>query len=200
MTHISDPPRRRDSKATHDRLVRAALELFATRGYHATTTVAIAGAAGVAEGTIYRHFPTKQRLLNDIYRAATRLLFNVIRQGSRRKSCRARLEAIASGWLEIAGREPGAVRLLFATELGDLLDQLSRDADRQLHQALAGIVTAGKSAGEVRPGPAEVWAEAWLALVVLALERVAEGTWSVQQAAPGQIIRAAWDAIAVRDE
>jgi len=47
---------------THQRLVRAALELFTTTGYHLTTTPLIAKKAGVAEGTIYRHFASKQHL------------------------------------------------------------------------------------------------------------------------------------------
>ena len=47
--------RKRDPKGTRERLVRAALELFTTQGYHASTTTQIATRAGIAEGTIYRH-------------------------------------------------------------------------------------------------------------------------------------------------
>ena len=61
---------RRDGEATRQRLLRAALELFTTTGFQATTTPAIAERAGVAEGTIYRHFPGKEQLLNEVYRAA----------------------------------------------------------------------------------------------------------------------------------
>lgn len=49
---------------TRQRLARAALELITTQGYHPTTTSQIARKAGIAEGTIYRHFLTKQHLLN----------------------------------------------------------------------------------------------------------------------------------------
>src|SRR5260221_4167902 len=62
----------RPTELTHQRLIRAALELFSSRGYHDTTTAQIAKKAGVAEGTIYRHFPSKQQLLNELYRAALR--------------------------------------------------------------------------------------------------------------------------------
>src|SRR5207302_11393513 len=67
--------RRLDSRAmaqadlTRERLVRAALELFTAQGYHDTTTPAIAKKAGVAEGTIYRHFAGKQQFFNELYRA-----------------------------------------------------------------------------------------------------------------------------------
>ena len=51
---------------TRQRLIRAALELFTTRGYHDTTTAQIAKKAGIAEGTIYRHFASKQQLMNEL--------------------------------------------------------------------------------------------------------------------------------------
>ncbi|MGF1661799.1 MAG: TetR/AcrR family transcriptional regulator [Kineosporiaceae bacterium] len=47
---------------TRRRLLDAAVEVVARVGYARATTRAIAEAAGVAEGTIYRHFPHKQHL------------------------------------------------------------------------------------------------------------------------------------------
>ena len=44
-------------------ILRAATELFAQRGYTATPTSEIAQAAGVAEGTIFHHFKTKEGIL-----------------------------------------------------------------------------------------------------------------------------------------
>lgn len=45
------------------RIVLAAIELFAKKGYANTATSEIAKEAGVAEGTIFRHFGTKENLL-----------------------------------------------------------------------------------------------------------------------------------------
>ncbi|PYG00937.1 transcriptional regulator, TetR family [Georgenia satyanarayanai] len=44
---------------------RAALELFAEKGYDATTTAQIARRAGVSEMSLFRHFATKDALLLD---------------------------------------------------------------------------------------------------------------------------------------
>lgn len=45
--------------ATRERLFRAAVELFVTRGYDTTTMDDIAAAAGVARRTAFNHFPAK---------------------------------------------------------------------------------------------------------------------------------------------
>jgi AcrR family transcriptional regulator len=52
--------------ATRDRLIAAAMELFASRGYQATTVGEIEAAAGFTArgGTLYKHFPSKQALLD----------------------------------------------------------------------------------------------------------------------------------------
>lgn len=55
-------PRRRDAVERHDRLVAAARSEFAARGVDASLE-RIARDAGVAIGTLYRHFPTRMDLL-----------------------------------------------------------------------------------------------------------------------------------------
>lgn len=59
------PPARRGRRAerkaaTERRIITAALGLFQSRGFDATTTRAIAKKAGIAEGTVFNYFPTKE--------------------------------------------------------------------------------------------------------------------------------------------
>lgn len=49
-----------------ERILIAALQLFAQEGYHATSTNKVAKAAGVSEGLIFRHFENKEGLLRAI--------------------------------------------------------------------------------------------------------------------------------------
>ncbi len=74
---------RRDGEATRQRLLRAALDLYTTVGFRATTTPAIAARAGVAEGTIYRHFSGKEHLLNEVYRNAQHWGSEIVRDAER---------------------------------------------------------------------------------------------------------------------
>jgi AcrR family transcriptional regulator len=197
----SAPPdvaaRKRNPRQTRDRLVRAALELFTTRGYHETTTPLIAARAGVAEGTIYRHFASKDELRNEIYRAGVRLFATAVREADPRAHCRERLGLIARRWRDAGAREPAVVRLVFSDAFALLVDDKSRTATRELRGELEKVIAAGKAAAEVRPGSAELWAEVWLRLVLLALERIARGTWKADEPAVQQVFDAAWDAIRV---
>lgn len=45
----------------------AALQLFVENGFHGTSTAEIAKTAGVATGTLFHHFKTKQELINSLY-------------------------------------------------------------------------------------------------------------------------------------
>ena len=57
----------RDGKATRAKISRAALTLFVDKGVTDTTVRDIAAAAGVAEGTLYRHFASKDELAWELF-------------------------------------------------------------------------------------------------------------------------------------
>ncbi|OFX85381.1 MAG: hypothetical protein A2W99_08030 [Bacteroidetes bacterium GWF2_33_16] len=50
-----------------DKIYEAALELFTTKGFHGTPTSEIAKTAGVANGTLFHYFKTKEDLINNLY-------------------------------------------------------------------------------------------------------------------------------------
>jgi AcrR family transcriptional regulator len=52
--------RAQNKDSIRKRIVRAALDLFQTKGFEATTTKAIARKAGIAEGTVFNYFRTKE--------------------------------------------------------------------------------------------------------------------------------------------
>src|SRR3954463_10594410 len=57
--------------ATRERIVAAALDQLADGGYASATVQAVAGRAGVATGTVYRHFPSKADLFAEAFRLAS---------------------------------------------------------------------------------------------------------------------------------
>lgn len=111
MPRLKAPQRR-------EQLIDAATKIFARFGYNATTTHAIANAAGVTEPILYRHFRNKQ----DLFVAITR---KVSRQTI------AHWEELISG-VEGAGQQI----LIIAREFPEHLVRLA-DAYNVIHGALA---------------------------------------------------------------
>jgi AcrR family transcriptional regulator len=92
-----------DTKA---RLERAALTLFVARGVAETTTKEIAMAASIAEGTIYRYFPSKEQLALDLFLRHHQGLAEALAEAQRpAKGLRAKIEAIVRCYCEWADRD-----------------------------------------------------------------------------------------------
>jgi AcrR family transcriptional regulator len=63
---LLDRPRRADARRNYDKILAAAREAFAEGG-ESTALEEIARRAGVGIGTLYRHFPSRQALLEALY-------------------------------------------------------------------------------------------------------------------------------------
>jgi AcrR family transcriptional regulator len=208
VTHPSSPPSPPSPPSapstgaadlTRQRLIRSALELFTTRGYHDTTTAQIAKKAGIAEGTIYRHFASKQHLVNELYRAAQRWATRLVQEKARDPSAgtaRAQLTALAHSLAEGAAQETAIIKIgLLDLSLASVLDDESRRTEREFRVALERIVAEGKAQGTVRTGAVEVWAGVWLATLSHALRRIVAGDWKNNDTSVRLVIDAAWRAI-----
>ena len=191
-------PTRRDGEATRQRLLRAALELYTTVGFRATTTPAIAARAGVAEGTIYRHFSGKEHLLNEVFRNAQRWGTTIVREIEGEQPAPGSLQQIARRLFDTAAHDAALTRMLLRHREEQHLDERSREAEREFRDALQHVVAAGKSDGAVRSGPAELWTDVWLALVAFVAERIGAREWAPDAPPVGMALDAAWDAIAAR--
>jgi len=186
------------TELTRQRLIRTALELFAARGYHDTTTAQIAKKAGIAEGTIYRHFASKQQLVNELYRAAQRWAAKVVHETAHdpdARAAKAQLTAVAHGLIEGAARDTAVVKLGLLERLDPVLDDESRKTAREFRLALERIVAEGKAQGTVRTGAVEIWVGVWLATLKDALEKVVAGDWKPADTGVRLVIDAAWKAI-----
>ncbi|MGV9339412.1 TetR/AcrR family transcriptional regulator [Streptomyces sp. NPDC003688] len=133
------------------RLLVAAVEAFAERGYHATTTRDIAGRAGMSPAALYIHYKTKEELLHRISRLGHDRALDIMRTAARREgSATERLaDAVGSFVRWHAGRRTTARVVQYE------LDALSPDARAEIlalrHQVDAevrGIVEDGVAAGE----------------------------------------------------
>jgi AcrR family transcriptional regulator len=198
VTHPSSPAATGSADLTRQRLIRTALELFTTRGFHDTTTAQIAKKAGIAEGTIYKHFSSKQQLLNELYRAAQRWATRIVQEAPRRAdagTARAQLSTVAHGLVDGAAQETAIVKLGLLDNLAPVLDEESRKTEREFRIALERIVAEGKAQGSVRTGAVEVWAGVWLSVISHALRKIVAGEWKPGDPSIRLVIDAAWRSI-----
>src|ERR1700691_5526240 len=90
-------PRREDKR---NAILAAATRLFAERGLTAAPTSEISKQAGVAEGSLFTYFKTKDDLINALYRELKLELADAIMSSfPRKKSVRHRLEHVWNGYV-----------------------------------------------------------------------------------------------------
>ena len=66
MTRGKNNKKEAQAKETRKKIVRAAVKLFARRGYHKTTISDLAQAIELTSGAIFHHFATKEALLDAV--------------------------------------------------------------------------------------------------------------------------------------
>lgn len=148
--------------STRERLLAAALEITREGGYGAASVAAIADRAGVAAGTLYRHFPSKGELFAELFRTVCSGEVEAMRAadpGPPTPAAERAEEVIAT----FAGRALAAPRLawaLIAEPVDPLVDAERLAYRRAYRELLAELVRAGVEAGELPRQDADLTAAA----------------------------------------
>jgi AcrR family transcriptional regulator len=138
---------------TRERLLAAALEVFAEQGYHAGTTKAITQRAGVAEGLLFHYFPTKADLLLAVAERAPlgAELRRLVREAAGRPVAEA-LPAIARGWFRALRAHRTLLRVFCEQANADpRLHAALRTHGERFAELLADYLAERAACGELRP-------------------------------------------------
>lgn len=137
---------------TRERLLTAARELIEEGGYGAASVVAIAGRAGLAAGTLYRHFASKEDLFVEVFRSVCGREERAMRQAAQASAVAAaaeRLEIVLATFARRALRNPRLAWALIAEPVDPRVDA-ERIAYRATYAAvIATDLAAGIAAGEL---------------------------------------------------
>jgi AcrR family transcriptional regulator len=144
--------RERRKDEVRQRLFRAAVELFGTRGFNATTVEDITRAADVGKGTFFNYFRTKEILLSDW----AELRLDILR-GAHTETERADepvqevLRHLFSALLEEPTRSHATTRCMLFGLLGsEQIAGMVQGTASRARQILAEIMVAGQRRGEIR--------------------------------------------------
>lgn len=121
----------------------AALQLFADAGFHGTTVPAVAEAAGVGIGTVYRRFEDKRALVNAVYQAQLASMEPMLLACEGPGSIRARHRAVFAAIFAWFEANPAGVRFLEMHHHADYLDDASRAAKVRMVERSVGLFVEG---------------------------------------------------------
>ncbi|MDR3687100.1 MAG: TetR/AcrR family transcriptional regulator [Coriobacteriia bacterium] len=160
----------KDADVRRDELLDTALSLFLECGYERTSVEHITAAVGVAKGTFYHYFATKQELLEQLVGRFTDELFveaeQAISQVDGSAIDRLRAFFVASSQIKL-GRKNETLMLtrpLFMPENQLLLSRMMEGWIDQTRPIVLSIIQQGCAEGTFHVPDPEAMAEVWLSL------------------------------------
>ena len=133
--------------------VEAGVNLAAEQNPSDITTTAIAQRMGLTQGALFRHFPTKDAILQAVMSwVGERLLVRVDKAAEGTKSPAAALEAMFMAHIDFVAKHPGVPRMLFGElqrSSETLAKRMVQTLIRQYEQRLRRVMEAGKVQGEL---------------------------------------------------
>ncbi|HEY3226334.1 MAG TPA: TetR/AcrR family transcriptional regulator [Planctomycetota bacterium] len=193
MTAVAARRPRLPTAERREQIVVAAMRCFAERGFEGTTTRMVARAAGVSEGLIFRHFPTKRSLYRAIIarRIAEAPAGMMPAEAAARGDDRAVLSSIASSLVARVSRDPSFMRLLFFSALeGAPLSRMFYQARvRRVRSFLASYLERRMDEGALRKVDSTAAAGAFMGMIANYVQQKHLFRVPVARLAPDELVR-----------
>ncbi|GAA0325729.1 TetR/AcrR family transcriptional regulator [Actinoallomurus spadix] len=156
--------------ASRERIRAAALAVVAERGYAGFSIAAVARRAGVATGSVYRHFPSKSELVAEVFRVASQREVDAFaRAASPARTAAEDLAAVIGTFARRALRAPRIAYALLAEPVDPAVDAERLVFRRAYAAVLAGLISRGIATGELPEQDVEVSAAALVGAIGEAL-------------------------------
>lgn len=119
MAYRSSEKTRRKKDVKRTEMMKAAVRVFAEKGYHSATVRDIVQAAEVAIGTFYFYFPDKETLFVHLYEETAEFVVGTISQALQsRETAEEKVVGAIRTYVNIAVYEPAVVHLLLVGGVG----------------------------------------------------------------------------------
>lgn len=161
-------PTARDPNLTRERILDAALNIFAHKGYYDTRMDEIVDESHTSKGAIYFHFPNKERLFLALVDQFADLLERrvteaILQEEAGMKRVRVALEAC----LQTFGRyrRPAKILLVQAVGLGQTFEQKRVEVNDRFANLIELYLQEAIAVGDVPPVDTEVVSYAWMGAI-----------------------------------
>ena len=150
------------SEDTRQRILEAAAQVFAEKGYARATTRVLAAAAGVNEVTLFRHFGSKQNLFAAVIEQFGGPAVTTALEGHLTGDCSQDLRIIGTHLLHLLLERGDAMRLMLceASHFPEVQEVMVQNP-RQIRHMLAAYIAGQIEQGRLRPLHPEVTAQAF---------------------------------------
>jgi AcrR family transcriptional regulator len=150
-----------DSSSTKARVLDAAAKVFLQHGFATTSMDLVRQEAGVSNGSLYHHFPSKAQLADALYAHTLRDFHVALMSPIRgRASAQTAVKGMLRAYMDWVERNPQGARLLHELKRSGALAGSPGEweqANAEGFNALREWVQAKTEAGELRPMPFTVW-------------------------------------------
>lgn len=117
-TGVDGRPLGTKGERTRRRLLEAAEEVFAELGYHDASIVKLTEAAGVAQGTFYLYFESKQQIFDELVLDLNRRVRRAMSEGAEQGRTRAERERLGfRGYFRFTAEHPALYRIIRQAEI-----------------------------------------------------------------------------------
>ncbi len=136
-----------------ERIINAAARFFGEKGYHQTTTSEIADAAGVAAGTIYIYFKSKEMLIVAVFEEFLGSHMERLKQGVEAVGgSEAKMRRLLTLGLELMESNPSSARIFLSQlrQSSEMIKTVAKKSSRAYKDIIEGVIKDGISAGDFR--------------------------------------------------
>ncbi len=157
-----------DPMTTRERILDAALNIFSKKGYHDTRLDEIVTESATSKGSIYFHFPNKERLFLALVDQFADLLERRVQEAiAHEETGMARVEIALRTVVDTFGkyRRPAKILLVQAVGLGSTFEEKRLEVNDRFADLIASYLQEAIEKGEITAVDLEVVSHAWMGAI-----------------------------------
>lgn len=179
-------------------ILKATMELITEHGFHATPMSMIARHAGVAAGTIYNYFPSKEVLINQLYGELKQKMGSALLQESKETgNIRERFFHFYRNLFEYFVQNPEEFMFLEQYANSPFISQGPQEENTQFHKPVVDFLKGGIALGILRSMEIELMTALVYGHVVAVAKLHLSGKLPITEERLSQAVQSCWDSVKI---